>query len=225
MTWFSPVDAYCERTGPDYWAEPVNALTNLAFILAAVLMGLRHRGHARPLGRLLTAVLFVIGIGSWLFHTHANPLTGMMDVLPIVAFILIYVFAASRDFLNLRPWLAGIATAGFIPYAMLTVPLFALIPGIGSSASYAPVPLLILIYAALLRGRAPDTARGLAIGAGILILSLTFRTLDGPLCDRVPVGTHFLWHILNAAMLAWMIEVWYRHVLSRPTARVSQPEP
>lgn len=225
MTWLSPVDAYCERTGPDYWSEPVNALTNLAFILAAVLIGLRHRGHARPLGRLLTGVLFVIGVGSWLFHTYANALTGLMDVLPIVAFILIYVFAASRDFLDLRPWLAGVVTAGFIPYAMLTVPVFALIPGIGSSASYAPVPLLIGIYAALLHRRAPDTARGLAIGAAILILSLTFRTLDEPLCAAIPLGTHFLWHVLNAVMLAWMIEVWYRHVLSRRAAGVSRPAP
>ncbi|TBN38989.1 hypothetical protein EYE42_11150 [Paracoccus subflavus] len=225
MNWLSPVDAYCERTGPDYWSEPLNALTNLAFILAAVWIGLRHRPHALPTGRLLTAVLFVIGIGSWLFHTHANPLTSLMDVLPIVAFILIYVFAASRDFLHLRPLLAGVVTAGFIPYAMLTVPLFATIPGIGSSASYAPVPLLILIYAGLLHGRAPETARGLAVGAAILILSLIFRTLDEPLCETIPTGTHFLWHLLNAAMLAWMIEVWYRHVLSRQTAGVSRPAP
>lgn len=222
MNWLSPVDGYCERTGPEYWSEPINAVTNVAFLLAAVLIGWRHRGHALPTGRLLTAVLFVIGVGSWLFHTHANPLTGLMDVLPIVAFILIYVFAASRDFLNLRPWLAGVVTAGFIPYAMVTVPVFAAIPGIGSSAGYAPVPLLILIYAVLLRRRAPDTAYGLAIGAGTLVLSLTFRTLDEPLCGAIPVGTHFLWHILNAVMLAWMIEVWYRHVLSRKAAGISR---
>jgi uncharacterized membrane protein len=62
-----------------------------------------------------------------------------------------------------------------------------------------------------LRGPAPQTARGLAIGAAILILSLTFRTLDEPLCGVVPVGTHFLWHILNGLMLGWMIVVYVRH--------------
>ncbi len=86
-----------------------------------------------------------------------------------------------------------------------------MIPGLGSSASYAPVPLLILIYALLLRRRLPETARGLAVGAGILIVSLTFRTLDQPLCGALPFGTHFLWHVLNAVMLGWMIEVWRRH--------------
>ena len=213
MTWLSPVDAYCERTGPDYWSEPINALTNLAFLIAALVLWPRLRGPEMAMGRALAAVLFVIGLGSWLFHTHANRLTGLMDVLPILGFILLYVFAATRDYFGARPLVAALVTAGFIPYAVATVPIFAMIPGLGSSASYAPVPLLILIYATLLRRRLPETARGVAIGAGILIASLTFRTLDQPLCGALPFGTHFLWHVLNAVMLGWMIEVWRRHRL------------
>ncbi|UFS67283.1 ceramidase [Paracoccus denitrificans] len=213
MTWLSPVDAYCERTGPDYWSEPINAVTNLTFLIAALVLWPRHRGPEMAMGRALAAVLFVIGLGSWLFHTHANRLTGLMDVLPILGFILLYVFAATRDYFGARPWIAALVTAGFVPYAAATVPLFAMIPGLGSSSSYAPVPLLILIYAVLLRRRLPETARGLAIGAGILIVSLTFRTLDQPLCGALPFGTHFLWHVLNTVMLGWMIEVWRRHRL------------
>ena len=211
MSWLAPVDAYCERTGPEYWSEPINALTNLAFLIAALLVWPRLKGPGMAMGRALAGVLFIIGIGSWLFHTHANRLTGLMDVLPILGFILLYVFAATRDYFGARPWVAALATAAFVPYAAATVPLFAMIPGLGSSASYAPVPLLILIYAALLRNRLPETARGLAIGAGILIASLTFRTLDQPLCGALPLGTHFMWHVLNAVMLGWMIEVWRRH--------------
>lgn len=211
MDWLAPVDAYCERTGPEYWSEPINALTNLAFLLAALVMARRLRGPGMATGRVLAGVLFVIGLGSWLFHTHANGLTGLMDVLPILTFILIYVFAATRDYLGARPWVAALVTAGFIPYAAVTVPLFAQVPGLGSSASYAPVPVLILAYAVLLRNRLPRVARGLAIGAGLLTLSLTFRTLDQASCAVLPIGTHFMWHILNATMLAWMIEVWRRH--------------
>jgi uncharacterized membrane protein (GlpM family) len=209
MAWFDAVDGYCERLGPGFWAEPVNAVTNGAFIVAAAVMWGRSRGQ--PMAQAMVAVLAAIGVGSWLFHTHANRLTGLMDVLPILTFILLYVFAASRDFLGLKPWQAGLCTAAFIPYAAATVPLWAMVPGLGSSAGYAPVPVLILAYAVLLRQRAPDTARGLAIGAGILILSLTFRTLDEPLCGLIPLGTHFMWHILNGLMLGWMIEVWLRH--------------
>lgn len=209
MGWLDAVDGYCERLGPGFWAEPVNAVTNAAFLIAAAVMWRRAAGQ--PMAQSMAIVLGVIGVGSWLFHTHANRLTGLMDVLPILAFILLYVFAASRDFLGLKPWQAGLCTLAFVPYAAATVPLWAMVPGLGSSAGYAPVPVLILAYAALLRRRAPATAGGLAIGAAILILSLTFRTLDEPLCGLVPLGTHFMWHVLNAVMLGWMIEVWLRH--------------
>ena len=49
MDWTRQIDSYCERLGPDYWAEPVNALTNLAFVLAAALLWPRVRGL--PLAR------------------------------------------------------------------------------------------------------------------------------------------------------------------------------
>lgn len=217
MAWTDSVDAYCERTGPDYWSEPVNAVTNGAFLLAAAVMWRRVAPLDMPgawRGRALCIVLFVIGIGSWLFHTHATQWASTADVLPILAFILLYVFAATRDFFGVPLWLAAVVTALFLPYAALTVPLWQLVPGLGSSAGYAPVPVLIFAYAILLRRRAPDTARGLAIGAGILVVSLFFRTIDGPICAALPLGTHFLWHLLNAAMLGWMIEVWRRHMLA-----------
>lgn len=215
MSWLAPVDGYCERLGPEYWAEPLNAVTNAAFLVAAGVMVARLRGQRLPLARAMVAVLATIGIGSFLFHTHANRLTALLDVAPILGFILLYVFAATRDMLGARPWVAALAVAGFIPYAAATVPLFAMVPGLGSSAGYAPVPLLILAYAWALRHRAQGTARGLAIGALVLIASLTARTLDHPLCGRIPLGTHFLWHILNAVMLGWMIEVYRRHASGR----------
>jgi hypothetical protein len=212
-TMFDPIDAYCERTSAAYWAEPVNAVTNAAFVFAAVVMWRRTEGM--PLARAMCAVLAAIGVGSYLFHTHANGLTAALDVAPILAFILIYVFAATRDFLGLGPWWAAGAVVAFFPYAALTVPVFdRVMPFLGSSAGYAPIPVLILAYAAALWRRAPATARGMALGAGILVVSLTFRTLDYPLCEVVPFGTHFLWHVLNGVMLGWMIEVYRRHRLA-----------
>jgi hypothetical protein len=213
MAWRDAVDGYCERLTPGYWAEPVNAVTNMAFVVAAALMWRRTAGL--PLARAMVLVLGAIGVGSYLFHTHANRATGLMDVIPIVLFILLYVFAASRDFLGLTPWRAGLVTAAFLPYAAATIPLWSMIPGLGSSAGYAPVPVLILAYAWLLRRHAPATARGLAAGAAILVLSLVFRTLDEPLCAVWPIGTHFLWHLLNAVMLGWMINVYVRHRTGR----------
>lgn len=205
------VDGYCERLGPGLWAEPLNALTNAAFLIAAFVMWQRTRAGRDPLEGALIAILAAIGIGSGLFHTFARGWAGLADVIPIALFILTYVYAANRRFFGLRPVPAALLTLGYFPYAAATVPLFALIPGLGGSAAYAPVPLLILIYAAALRRRAPEVARGLALGAGLLVVSLAARTLDGPLCPVMPIGSHFLWHLLNGAMLGWMIEVLRRH--------------
>ena len=207
------VDGYCERMGPEYWAEPLNAVTNIAFVLAAIVMWQRSAGV--PMARALCCVLGAIGAGSYLFHTHAQVWAGLADVVPIAAFILLYLFAINRDALGVSGWVALGFTALFIPYAAMMVPVFQIIPGFGASAGYAPVPLLILIYAAFLRHRAPVLARGMASGALLLIVSLIFRALDEPLCTTWPFGTHFMWHLLNGVMLGWMIEVYRRHRLGK----------
>ncbi len=212
MDWFQEIDGYCERLSPDYWAEPINAVTNAAFIVAAFIMWRRVRGQGMPLAVILVVILAAIGVGSYLFHTHAQVWAALADVAPILLYILVYIYAINRDVWQMRPLFAGVATAMFVPYAAATVPIFQLVPGLGGSAAYAPVPLLILIYAFLLRRRFPKTAAGLASGAAILIASITFRALDAPICVQFETGTHFMWHILNAIMLGWMIEVYRRHM-------------
>lgn len=203
------IDGYCERMDPGYWAEPVNAVSNAAFLIAAFVMWRRSVGV--PLARALVGILFAIGVGSFLFHTHAQVWAAIADVVPILLFILVYIFAINRDVWGFGTWGALGLTALFFPYAAVTVPVFQVLP-IGGTAGYAPVPLLILIYAVLLRRREPELARGFVIGAGILIVSMTMRTIDEPLCALIPMGTHYWWHILNAIMLGWMIEVYLRYL-------------
>jgi hypothetical protein len=210
MNWTRSIDAYCERTDPAYWSEPVNAVTNLAFLVAAFILWRRCAGLTA--GRALAAILFAIGLGSYLFHTHATPWAAMLDTTPILVFTLVYIFLANRDFWGWPLWLSALGMAAYIPYTMAVTPVFEALPFFTISSFYWPLPLLIFAYAALLRTRAPATARNLAIGAAILCLSLTARSLDEPLCTALPLGTHFLWHILNALMLGWMIETWRRHV-------------
>ena len=209
MEWTTYIDGYCERTGPEYWSEPINAVTNAAFLIAAAFMWVRVPGM--PMARVLCAILAFIGIGSYLFHTHAEIWASIVDVTPIVLFILAYVFVANRDYWGMPLWMALIGTALFVPYALVTTPIFAALPFFDISSFYWPVPVLILAYAIGLSRRLPEVARGLAIGAGILIASLVFRSMDEIVCPNLPLGTHFMWHILNGVMLGWMIEVYRRH--------------
>jgi len=214
MDWSQTVIAYCERSDAAYWSEPVNAVTNASFLIAAGVMSLRLRGSGLWLAWALVVVLTAIGIGSYLWHTHATRWAGLADVLPILVFILVYVFAATRDYVGLPWWGAGAAVVLFFPWAIgFSWAVAQVIPQAGANGAYASVAALIVLYGVYLRNRHPDTARGLFIGAGILALSLTFRILDKPLCDVIPIGTHFMWHVLNGIMLGWMIEVYRRHRL------------
>ncbi|KAB6714262.1 MULTISPECIES: ceramidase domain-containing protein [Roseobacteraceae] len=207
--WTEQFDGYCERVDFTFWSEPVNALTNLAFVLAALYVWPRTRDV--PLARAMTVVLTLIGVGSFAFHTTATRWGALADTAPILGFILLYIFAATRDFFGLERWKSVLVTLLFFPFAAATMPLFAKL-GLGSSSAYAPVPMLIFIYAYLLKDKARKTARGLAVGAGLLCLSIGCRMLDDPICALWPMGTHFLWHLLNAVVLAHMIAVYANHI-------------
>lgn len=213
MNWTQQVDNYCERLDPGFWAEPLNAATNALFIIAALVVWAILGGKRDPGARVLTVILFVIGIGSFLFHTYATRWAGLADTLPILAFILVYIYLATRRFFDQGILGGALMVALFFPFSWSVVLLVGAVTGpLNGSLGYVPVPVLILIFAAVLWGPSPLTARGLAIGAGILILSLVFRSIDDAVCGFLPFGTHFLWHSLNALMLGWMILVMHTHL-------------
>ena len=91
MDWTQQVDGYCERLDPGLWAEPLNAVTNLAFLIAAFAAWRLVRHDGLPLAKLLVLILTLIGIGSGLFHTFATIWASLADTLPILAFILMTI--------------------------------------------------------------------------------------------------------------------------------------
>lgn len=224
MDWFRRLDNYCERTDPSYWAEPLNAVSNAAFLVAALVCWRLLGSRRDPGARALVLVLAAIGVGSWLFHTHAQAWAMMADVVPIQVFILLYLHLATVRFFA-APWWAGLAVAAlFVPYDILLARAIGAVFGpLNGSVGYVPVPILIAAYALALRARAPATARGLAIGAGLLAVSLFFRSIDAALCPGLPVGTHFLWHLLNGLMLGWMIAVLVRRDPRHSPADLADP--
>src|SRR6185369_8022033 len=106
------VDLYCERTSAEFWAEPVNALTNLSFIVAAlaIVWLMRRKGARASLPSLfLTINLVVIGLGSFLFHTLANRLMMLADLLPIFIYQIAFLAFYARYVAGCRmPTVAGL---------------------------------------------------------------------------------------------------------------------
>ncbi|MFJ5370379.1 ceramidase domain-containing protein, partial [Bosea sp. CER48] len=94
---------YCERLDASFWAEPANAVTNGAFVVAALAASwLWCRQEQRDRVALAFILLvFAIGIGSFLFHTMPNRGTVLADVVPIQLFAFGYFAFALSRFLGL----------------------------------------------------------------------------------------------------------------------------
>ena len=199
MDWSAPIDLYCERTDASFWAEPANALTNAAFLLAAAAaFWLWRRAGSRDWPVLaLIAVVVAVGVGSFAFHTLATRGARLADVIPIAVFIYGYLLLALMRFLRLS---AGVAVAIVLAYAVGAQALSSLAPPgvLNGSIGYLPALAAMIAVAWATRGEAP---RGLALAATIFTVSLALRTTDLAACDTFPLGTHFLWHLCNATVL------------------------
>lgn len=201
------MDNYCERVGPEFWSEPLNAVTNAAFLvaaLAAFLLWRRKTPEDWP-ALALVVIVFATGVGSFLFHTFATRWAVMADVIPIVLFIHGYLFVALVRFLGFRWWLS----LGVVAVFFLATPFIGQLvsPFVGSSAGYVPALVAIFVVGAVYcRRNAVFGAQVLLTGV-VFAVSLTFRTIDEPLCSQIAIGTHFLWHILNSVVLFLLLRV------------------
>ncbi len=217
---------YCER-GRDasFWAEPLNAVTNGGFILAALtgaVMIATRPSHERSFWQIFFVLNFIaIGVGSFLFHTVPNVNTALADTGPIGIFMLTYLIFALRRLAG-ASWL--VTTAGIAAFIGLMVMAFKMQcwdgrmgfsldvpPGaqakcLNGSLGYGPAVLAMWLIAAWLGLRRHPAALLIFSAALTFAVSLTFRSLDQRLCaDWVilghRMGTHFIWHLLNSLTL------------------------
>ena len=86
------IDLYCERLAPGLLGEPLNALTNLLFVLAAILLArdLARSSQTRRDDWLLAGLVAAVGLGSLVFHMAATRATSVLDKVFIALFILVF---------------------------------------------------------------------------------------------------------------------------------------
>lgn len=202
MSLYQQIDLYCERTDFSLWAEPVNAWSNLGFIVAgAILLTLMRNTSPRPALSVivLAPLMMLIGISSFAFHTLATVWAGWMDTLSILLFACVFVYAFFRECGSAPKWLSLLAASGFF-VASFAAKLWLPDLGLNGSEAYLPMVLGLAAMIAWL-GREPATQKRFAAATAVLLVSLTFRTVDDRICAIFPLGTHFAWHLLNAVVL------------------------
>lgn len=198
-TWLNPVDIYCERLDASFWSEPINAITNLAFIIAGFLIW----RIGSPRSTLMAILLILIGLGSFSFHTFANRLTGLLDLLAIALYFISFAYLIPKQWSWGSRWTQiGSVIGLFILITLCQLVINYVKPVLpwAPSGMYLGAWSTLLLYAVITQNSNALAARYLWIAVLVFPFSLLSRQLDLPLCES-GFSTHWLWHVLNGLTL------------------------
>lgn len=211
--WNEPIDIYCERLDATFWAEPINAITNIAFIIASLLA---FKLYAKEdlksyVFIFLASLVFLIGVGSFLFHTFANTWSSLADTIPIWSFVVFYVMFCIRYVFN-NSWfktarvMLVVLVFAYLGFDLSQSDSEGAVP-LNGSIQYAPALFFLAVFAVALYLKRIELSRYAFYALGVFFLSLIFRTMDMDICGSIEFGTHFMWHILNGMMLYYLLVI------------------
>ena len=202
----------CETAGAGLLAEPVSAVSSLAFVVAGVVilaLGRRQPGGASAgdggvsLG-LYAALVAGIGAGSAIQHGPDPAWSDVAHDLPLLATLLLVAADAVAALTGRRCawWWWTAPTLALLPVVVLA-------PRAGDAAQAAVAAVAVALT--LVRGRRPEHRRRVGWSVGLLAVGATVGTLGragGPLCvpDSLWQG-HAVWHVLAAAALVVLAPV------------------
>ncbi|MFM9880817.1 MAG: hypothetical protein ACKVOO_10455 [Burkholderiaceae bacterium] len=153
MNWNAYLDLYCERLAPGLWGEPLNALSNAAFWLAAWWVwrwGQRLRRQHQPASTgslsstgnapawhwemdMLLVMLALIGAASALFHTFATRWAVALDSAFIALYLHTFLAVYAHRVMRLRWRWAWLGAPVFLALNLITAKLWAhALPALGA---------------------------------------------------------------------------------------------
>jgi len=232
--WHDRIYSYCERgSSSAFWAEPLNAYSNGAFHFAALvaLVMWATRPGRRMVDLFLIALVFVIGTGSFLFHTLATRWAAVADTVPIGIFMVAFLAYALKRWVGLG-WILTLLALGVFYVALWQSSVVRCDGGpcLNGSVAYFPALAALLLVGGYLVIRRHLAGKYLVAAGLIFAVSLTFRSIDKAICPQTvisiidasrPSGTHFLWHLLNAMLLYFLLHAALVHGAQRIRGRVA----
>ncbi len=197
----------CERIGHGFLAQPSNALSSIAYLVAGVLLLQRAlAGRPRAAAAAYAATVIGVGLGSVAYH-GPMPSGGRFAHDLSIAAVLAFVVGNDVAFARGARVRAGIAIFGMLVGAS------AIVLVVSPDASNALDAVLVVaavgaeLAASRSRGRASGPAWAWIVGIAALTVGVALNTLgrtDAPLCDPdSPIQLHAVWHLITAFVL-WL---------------------
>jgi hypothetical protein len=212
------VEDYCQLTGPGWDADTLNTWANAAFLIAAFagwrMLSVSPNAKAHLAIRALTLLAALAGIGGYLFHTSAAPWAKCGETVPILAFMLLYVWLLLRRFFH---WNVLIAIPVLALYAAAIYWLETRAPGSAPFGRAMNLPTLVLFLLAavgfLMRLR--EAFWPMIWALGILLASSAASMAEAQICPQLGLATHAVWHLLDALLLYVLLRLAVLHAPKR----------
>ncbi|MCO6044246.1 ceramidase [Aeoliella sp. ICT_H6.2] len=214
---------YRERSGsPAFWAEPLNAITNASFLIAALLAWrFADRRRATTHTTLaLVSLAVVIGSGSFYFHSVPNHFTMWLDIVPIALFQVFFLWLVSNRMLDLSRVSSTVIVVGVVGSSFALLPLHAPLNG---SLFYFPSVLAMLTLGVLWVRKSSREPYLLVGAACVFALAIIARSVDWIV--PWPFGSHFLWHLLNGVVVYMALRAWIVFVARNESMELSDTRP
>jgi hypothetical protein len=194
----------CENIGSGFLAQPVNAVSSLAFAVfgIVVLFSMSNRETVERSNRMTFGILMIgTGIGSVLFH---GPQGQAGKYLHDVTFVLTLLALATMNLVGILHWSRQRTRAILGGTAVGVLTLLFVWPS--STNIVAGVAFVAVVGVDIALHRSGTVRRRWWIGAILAMVVAAFFFLagrtGGPLCDSSSLlQGHALWHIVSGAAL------------------------
>jgi hypothetical protein len=191
----------CELIGDGALAQPVNAVSSLAFsVVGVALIGWARRasGHERAVRWVLVGALVATGIGSFLYH---GPETTIGNFAHDITFLVVLIVVAFANLGAGLGWTPGAVWGSVGGAAIVSGVALTAFPGVTNGLAAVGIAVLVVGDFALRRVGSPGQPwYGLSlISFGLAIALLIAGRTGGPLCDPSTfLQPHAAWHVLGA---------------------------
>lgn len=215
---------YTETVLGRFPVEPWNTFSNVLFLLIAIHFA-RRSGLSYKKFPLLTVsipVLFIGFIGGTVYHaTRSNRMWLMMDYIPILLLGMMAAFYFWTKIFGKWTFAAVLSILYFLFFELLLHELRLSIQGFIAIA-YLSLACWIIVPAALYCWRQSFRGGSLLLRAiCFFAVALYFRTIDRSIgAEVLPMGTHWMWHVLGATSTYYYMEYVYQTDLQRPLHEV-----
>jgi hypothetical protein len=195
----------CEFFKSGLQSQPINLITNLAFLISGwKIYGLlkKHKIINKDLWLLFYGVI-LLGLGSAIRHYHSSILTLIIDGLPMLGLICLSVYLFAKYLFKLNHWKSLLAIFGYVLLMALILITFnktvrsALVFSLSSQLIFLPVVLIS-------RKRRRETSGLLVTATVFFLLAAVAFIVDLNYCQKLLFGTHWLWHIFNGLALYYL---------------------